>query len=70
MWRWSRLKRVRLQVTENPTGAFTNSPDLPFHLLHLTQYMNISPETLQQSDVFGTTVTAPGMGSGGLGLAR
>jgi choloylglycine hydrolase len=57
-----------LQITENPTGAFTNSPDLPFHLLHLAQYMNISPETVQQSDVFGTTVTAPGMGSGGLGL--
>jgi choloylglycine hydrolase len=57
-----------LQVTENPTGAFTNSPDLPFHLLNLTQYMNISPETVQQSTVFGTTVTATGMGSGGLGL--
>ena len=57
-----------LQITENPTGAFTNSPDLPFHLLHLTQYMNISSETVQQSDVFGTAVTAPGMGSGGLGL--
>jgi choloylglycine hydrolase len=57
-----------LQITENPTGAFTNSPDLPFHLLHLAQYMNISPETVQQSDVFGTTITAPGMGSGGLGL--
>lgn len=57
-----------LQITENPTGAFTNSPDLPFHLLNLTQYMNISPETLQQSDVFGTTITATGMGSGGLGL--
>lgn len=57
-----------LQVTENPTGAFTNSPDLPFHLLNLTQYMNISPETLQTSTVFGTTVTATGMGSGGLGL--
>jgi choloylglycine hydrolase len=57
-----------LQITENPTGAFTNSPDLPFHLLHLAQYMNISPETVQQSDVFGATITAPGMGSGGLGL--
>lgn len=57
-----------LQVTENPTGAFTNSPDLPFHLLNLTQYMNVSAETLKQSDVFGTTVTATGMGSGGLGL--
>lgn len=57
-----------LQVTENPTGAFTNSPDLPFHLLNLTQYMNISPETVQSSSVFGTTVTATGMGSGGLGL--
>lgn len=57
-----------LQITENPTGAFANSPDLPFHLLNLTQYMNISPETLQQSDVFGTTVSATGQGSGGLGL--
>jgi choloylglycine hydrolase len=57
-----------LQITENPTGAFTNSPDLPFHLLNLTQYMNISPETIQQSAVFGATVTATGMGSGGLGL--
>lgn len=57
-----------LQITENPTGAFTNSPDLPFHLLNLTQYMNISPETVQQSSVFGATVTATGMGSGGLGL--
>jgi len=57
-----------LQVTENPTGAFTNSPDLPFHLLNLSQYMNISAETLKQSDVFGATVTATGMGSGGLGL--
>jgi choloylglycine hydrolase len=57
-----------LQITENPTSAFTNSPDLPFHLLNLTQYMNVSPETVQQSGVFGTTVTATGMGSGGLGL--
>lgn len=57
-----------LQITENPTSAFTNSPDLPFHLLNLTQYMNISPDTLPQSDVFGTTVTATGIGSGGLGL--
>jgi len=57
-----------LQITENPTGAFTNSPDLPFHLLNLTQYMNISPETIPQSAVFGATVTATGMGSGGLGL--
>lgn len=57
-----------LQVTENPTGAFTNSPDLPFHLLNLTQYMNISTETVQQSAVFGPTITATGMGSGGLGL--
>jgi choloylglycine hydrolase len=57
-----------LQITENPTGAFTNSPDLPFHLLNLTQYMNISPETVQQSNVFGTAITATGMGSGGLGL--
>lgn len=57
-----------LQITENPTGAFTNSPDLPFHLLNLTQYMNISPESLQQSDVFGTTVNATGQGGGSLGL--
>jgi choloylglycine hydrolase len=57
-----------LQITENPTGAFTNSPDLPFHLLNLTQYMNISPQTLPSSDVFGTTVTTTGIGSGGLGL--
>lgn len=56
------------QVTENPTPAFTNSPDLPFHLFTLTQYMNISPQTLDHSNVFGTTVTATGMGSGGLGL--
>lgn len=57
-----------LQITENPTGAFTNSPDLPFHLLNLTQYMNISPETLPSSTVFGTTVSATGIGSGALGL--
>lgn len=57
-----------LQITENPTGAFANSPDLPFHLLNLTQYMNISPQTLQQSDVFGTRISATGQGSGSLGL--
>lgn len=57
-----------LQVTENPTGAFTNSPEIGFHLLNLTQYMNISTESVAQSDVFGTTVTSTGIGSGGLGL--
>lgn len=57
-----------LQITENPTGAFTNSPDLPFHLLNLTQYMNISTQTVAQSSVFGTAVNATGIGSGGLGL--
>jgi choloylglycine hydrolase len=57
-----------LQVTENPTGVFTNSPDLPFHLLNLTQYMNISTETIAQTTVFGTPVAATGMGSGALGL--
>lgn len=57
-----------LQITENPTGAFTNSPEISFHLLNLAQFMNISPETVQQSDVFGVIITAPGMGSGALGL--
>lgn len=57
-----------LQVTENPTAAFTNSPDLPFHLLNLTQYMNVSTETVTESSIFGAPITAMGMGSGGLGL--
>ena len=57
-----------LQITENPTAAFTNSPALPFHLMNLTQYMNIGTETVQQSTVFGAPVTATGMGSGALGL--
>ena len=57
-----------LQITENPTGVFTNAPDLPFHLMNLTQYMNLGTETIQQSNVFGTPISATGMGSGGLGL--
>jgi choloylglycine hydrolase len=57
-----------LQITENTTGAFTNSPALPFHLLNLTQYMNIATETVAQSSIFGPAVTATGIGSGSLGL--
>ena len=62
------VRAGELQVTENPTGVFTNSPDLPFHLLNLTQYMNISTEMVTQTSVFGTPITATGMGSGALGL--
>ena len=32
-----------LHILDNPVGVLTNSPDFPWHLTNLRNYLNLSP---------------------------
>ena len=57
-----------VQLYENPVGVLTNNPPLPYHLLHLTEFMQLSDKP-PQNNLCGDTPLYPysrGMGAVGL----
>ncbi|MCD9622599.1 linear amide C-N hydrolase [Rhabdothermincola salaria] len=57
-----------LQITDNPFGSLTNSPELGFHLKNLSQYMQVTPHTPDTISIGATPITGFGTGTGSLGL--
>jgi choloylglycine hydrolase len=57
-----------LHVHDNPIGILTNSPDFPWHIVNLQNYVNLSAVNVPQVKLSGLTVGAEGSGSGLLGL--
>lgn len=57
-----------LTVYDNPVGVLTNNPPFPFHLAHLTHFMNLTPEPPENrfSDRLDLTPFCCGMGAMGL----
>ena len=56
-----------LQLYDNPADVLTNSPELPYHLTHLSEYLSLSPAP--PDNRFGVAGLAPysrGMGAMGL----
>lgn len=58
----------RLNVYDNPIGVMTNSPEFPWHLTNLNNYVNLRPSNPKPIVIDKLTFIATGQGSGMLGL--
>lgn len=57
-----------LRVFDNPIGTFTNSPEFPWHLTNLANYINLTPVNVSSKKIKDYTIKSLGEGSGLLGL--
>ena len=57
-----------LQIFDNPVGVLANNPPFPYHLLHLADYMHISPS--MPTNLFSKKLSLRpySLGMGGMGL--
>jgi len=54
-------------IYENPNGVLTNSPELPWHLSNLRNYVNLSPY-MKETEINGIAYKGIGFGSGYVGI--
>jgi choloylglycine hydrolase len=57
-----------LQITDNPTGVYTNDPPFDYHLNNLANYCNLHPVESAPIQVGGASFQPPSSGSGLHGL--
>ncbi len=57
-----------LQIYDNPVGVLTNNPPFPYHLLHLSDYMHVSPTIPINLFSQKLTIQPYSLGMGGMGL--
>lgn len=57
-----------LQVFDNPLGVFTNSPDFPWHMTNLRNFVNLTPFNVKPVTLEGVVFAPFGQGSGMVGL--
>ncbi|MTH99313.1 linear amide C-N hydrolase, partial [Roseibium sp. RKSG952] len=57
-----------LKVYDNPVGILTNSPDLPWQLINLTNYVNLSPVNAGDGRILKQVIPTFSQGSGWVGL--
>lgn len=64
------LETVRegVRLHENPIGVLTNNPPLPYHLLHLTEFMQLSDKQPQNRLYSDIPLHAYSRGMGAVGL--
>lgn len=56
-----------LKIYDNPVGVLTNNPTFDYHMTHLCDYMNLTPQTPENR--FGDiSLTTYSRGMGGIGL--
>lgn len=56
-----------LHIYENPVGVLTNNPSFSYHMTHLSDYINLTPQTPENR--FGApSLTIYSRGMGGIGL--
>jgi choloylglycine hydrolase len=58
----------KLNIHDNPSGTLTNSPDFPWHLTNLRNYMQMSPKGIKDKVVNSLKLIPAGQGSGMLGM--
>ncbi len=58
----------KLVVYDNPAGVMTNSPEFPWHLTNLRNYVKLNSENAPALKVKGATIESFGEGSGWLGI--
>ncbi|MGL5041858.1 MAG: choloylglycine hydrolase family protein [Culicoidibacterales bacterium] len=57
-----------IKVYDNPVGVMSNSPDLPWHLTNLQNYIGLKPTPNSPINLPGLTLGAFGQGNGAFGL--
>lgn len=58
----------KMHVFDDPVGVLTNSPELPWHLTNLRNYINLSALNAKTASVDGTVLNPIGQGTGLLGI--
>jgi len=58
----------KLKVYDNPIGVMTNSPTFDWQMTNLSNYINLSPENVENKTILGYQIPNFGQGSGLLGL--
>jgi len=58
----------KTNIYDNPHGVLTNSPEFPWHLDNIKNYVNISPHAPEPLTIDGITYNAAGQGSGAMGI--
>ena len=57
-----------LKVHDNPVRVLTNSPEFPWHLTNLRNYLHLSAHNPANAVIGGLPLSPVGMGGGGLGI--
>ncbi|NPC94661.1 choloylglycine hydrolase family protein [Bacillus sp. WMMC1349] len=57
-----------IQIYDNPVGVLTNSPEFPWHLTNLRNYIGLRPEQHHTKTLGELKLSAFGQGSGSAGL--
>lgn len=57
-----------LKIHDNPVRVLTNSPEFPWHLTNLRNYLNATANYPANASLSGLPLSPFGMGGGGLGL--
>ena len=58
----------KLEVTDNPIGILTNSPNFDWHMTNLRNYTNLKSENANSMTIDGVTFKQLGQGSGMTGI--
>ena len=57
-----------LKIHPNPLGVMSNSPTFDWHMINLSNYVNMTVSNVPKLDVAGTELKGLGQGSGMLGI--
>ena len=57
-----------LKIYDNPLGVLTNSPTFDWHMINLSNYVNLSATNVPKIDLTGKTINSFGQGSGLVGI--
>lgn len=57
-----------LHIIDNPIGVLSNSPDFPWHMTNLRNYMNVTPFQQLEAQWNSVSLTPFGQGAGTFGL--
>lgn len=57
-----------LKIHDNPVRVLTNSPEFPWHLTNLRNYLNVKSDYPADTTIGGLALSPFGMGAGGWGL--
>jgi len=57
-----------LKIYDNPLGVLTNSPTFDWHIINLSNYVNLSATNVPKIDLKGKKINSFGQGSGLVGL--